>query len=118
MDSSAFVDAIKTYVADAAVEDTIANLKHPPGRRVPPDERDRSNWYNSLAEAEAAHVNAALAEAVHQAIFGFFAVLDGARVVEAGDSGGRFELIYEGDQRTVLNDPHSIGLHELFNAEE
>ena len=34
MNSQEFVEAIKRHVMDAAVEDTIANLRNPPGRRV------------------------------------------------------------------------------------
>lgn len=58
MNSEDFVTAISRYVKDAAIEDTIANLKSPPGRRVPPAERIRSDWYNALPAADAAQVTA------------------------------------------------------------
>ena len=35
MDSQEFAEAIKRYVMDATIDDTIANLKNPPGRNVP-----------------------------------------------------------------------------------
>lgn len=114
MNSHDFVKAVKRYVRDAAIEDTIANLKNPPGRRVPPQERVRSDWYNGLSDAEAAHVNSVIATAVHEGLFGFLATLDGARTVAEGQ--GRFELAYVADQRVLLNDPQAIGLHELLNA--
>ena len=44
MDSQEFAEAIKRYVMDATIDDTIANLKNPPGRNVPLPERSRSDW--------------------------------------------------------------------------
>jgi hypothetical protein len=114
VNSEDFVEALRRHVGDAAVEDTIANLKQPPGRRVPPAERARSDWYNALSPEDAEKVNSVIATAVHGAMFGVLAVLDGARTI--ADEGGRFELAYLADQRIVLNDPQVIGLHELLNA--
>ena len=114
MNSYDFVETVKRYVRDAAIEDTIANLKSPPGSRVPPQERTHSDWYNNLSDAESAHVNSVIATAVHEALFGLFAALDGARTID--DGRGRFELIYASDQRILLNDPKAIDLHDLLNA--
>jgi hypothetical protein len=114
VNSEDFVEALKRHVRDAAIEDTIASLKQPPGRRVPPEERARSHWYNALSAEEAEHVKSVIAAAVHETLFGLLAVLDGARTID--DEGGRFELAYVADQRAVLNDPEAIGLHELLNA--
>lgn len=114
MNTEDFVDALKRHVMDAAVEDVIANLKNPPGRRVSPEERARADWYNGLSEEETQHVNSAIASAVHHAVFGLLAVLDGARTID--DEGGRFELTYIGDQRVLLNDPQAVDLHDLLNA--
>lgn len=114
MNSEEFVEALKRDVRDAAIADTIANLKNPPGRRVPPQERVRSDWYNTLSADEAEHVDSVIATAVHEALFGVLAVLDGARSID--DEGGRFELTYVADQRVILNDPQAIGLHDLLNA--
>ena len=114
MNGPDFVEALKRHVRDSAMEDTIANLKSPPGRRVPPQERKRSDWYNGLSDEEAAHVNSVIATSVHEALFGLLAVLDGARTID--DEGGRFELTYVADKRVPLNDPQAIGLHDLLNA--
>ena len=114
MNSQEFVEAIKRHGMDAAVEDTIANLRNPPGRRVPPQERARSDWYNGLSDAEVAQVNSVISTAVHEGIFGLLAVLDGARTVD--DEKGLFELTYVGSQRVLLNNPQAIGLHDLLNA--
>jgi hypothetical protein len=109
MDSSEFIQSIKLYVRDAAVEDTILNLKRPPGRRVLPQERERADWYNKLSAADVSHVDSVIISAVHGALFGLFAVLDGDRAIEDGDAKGRFELSYVGKQRIVLNDPNNLG---------
>lgn len=114
MNSEEFVDAIRHHVEDAAVQDTIAALRQPPGRRVSPTERARSNWYNSLSPDQVEYVNSSIASAVHEALFGLLAVLDGARTIH--DGGGRFELTHIGDRRVVLNEPNAIGLHDLLNA--
>lgn len=114
MNSYDFVEAIKRHVRNAAIEDTIANLKSPPGRRVPPQERARSDWYKGLSDEEVGHVNSVIATSVHEALFGFLSVLDGARTVD--EEGGRFELTYVSDQRISLNDPRAISLHDLLDA--
>lgn len=114
MTSQDFVEAIKRYVKDAAIEDTIANLKNPPGRRISTQERARSDWYNSLSAEEVSHVHSVVATAVHEGLFGLLAVLDGARTID--DAKGQFELMYVSDQQVLLNDPQSVGLHDLMNA--
>ncbi len=114
MDAAMFVEAIKRYVRDAAVEDTISNLKRPPGRRISPKEKARSDWFNGLSKIDADHVEDVVKNAVDEAIFGLFAVLDGSRVIE----GGRFELSHVNEGCILLNNPNSIGLNELFNAIE
>lgn len=114
MNSEEFVNALKRYVRDAAIEGTIANLKQPPGRRVSSKERTRSDWYNALPAEGAMQVNSIIATAVHETLFGLLAVIDGARTID--DARGRFELSYLADQRIILNDPQAIGLHDLLNA--
>ncbi len=116
MNSEDFVAALKRHVRDAAIEDTIANLKQPPGRRVPPKEQIRSDWYNTLSSEDAAQVNSIIATAVHEALFGLLAIIDGVRTI--GDANGRFELAYLADQRIVLNDSQAIGLHDLLNVSD
>lgn len=113
MDSEEFVAAVERFVRDAAIEDTIANLKAPPGRRVLPEVRARSDWYNGLSEEDRVHVDSVIASAAHAVLFGLFATLDGARTID--DRQGRFELTYVADQRILLN-PQSINLHDLLNT--
>ena len=114
MDTEEFVAAIKRHVRDAAVADTLTNLKNPPGRRISPAERARSDWFNGLSAIDAAFVERIVASSADEAIFGLFAVLDGSRVIEDG----RFELAHVNEKRVVLNDPDKIGLNEVFNAIE
>jgi hypothetical protein len=114
MNSEGLVDALKRHVEDAAVQDTIAKLKKPPGRQVSPRERAQSEWYKGLSNAETEHLHGVVVAAVHEAIFGLLAVLDGARKLD--DSGGRLELVYVAEQRIVLNDPETMALHEILNT--
>ncbi|WP_077728056.1 hypothetical protein [Methylocaldum sp. 14B] len=119
MNNEAFVEAIKQYVGEAAVEDMIANLKNPPGRRVSQKEKMRSDWYNSLSELERDYIGSIVADAVHEALFGLLAVLDGVRAIEDGESKGHFELSYVDEKNQILlNNPNDIGLHDLFNVSE
>lgn len=113
MDSQDFVEAVERYVGAAAIEDTISNLKAPPGRRVPPVVKARSDWYNGLPNEARETVDSVIANAVHATLFGLFAALDGARTIDDGQ--GRLELTYVADQRILLN-PQSINLHDLLNA--
>lgn len=113
MKSQQFVEAVERYVRDAAIEDTIANLKAPPGRSVLPEVKACSDWYNGLSDEHRAHVDTAISRAAHAAVFGLLAVLDGARTIDDGK--GRFELAYVTDQRTVLN-PQTIDLHDLLTT--
>ena len=106
-----FVSAIEKCVLESAVDNTISLLKHPPGRKVAPDVAARSEWFNRLSDTEAELVRAVIHDAAHSAIFGFFAVLDHARVVD--DEKGVFELYYVGQEKTLLNSP-DIALHELL----
>jgi len=51
------------------------------------------------------------------AVFGFFCVLDGVRVVEDGEDKGEFELLFrKGEVATRLNDPEGELLHDLYNT--
>ncbi len=114
MDTESFVAAIRRHVRDAAVQDTLGKLTSPPGRRVPPAKAARSAWFKTLNEVDADHVKCVVEDAVDEAIFGLFAVLDGSRVI--GD--GRFDLLHVDSAKVLLNNPEAIGLNEVFNARE
>lgn len=114
MNSHDFVAAIERHVRDAAICDTLSNLKAPPGRRLPQDIRTRSEWYNQLSESDTVQVNSVISSAVHAALFGFLAALDGARTIDDGT--GHFELSYVVDTDRVLLNPPTIDLHDLLNS--
>jgi hypothetical protein len=114
MDTSDFVAAVRQHVRDAAIADTLAKLRMPPGRRPASDALSRSLWFNALAEADATRVEEIVREAVDEAVFGLFAALDGSRTIAPG----HFELRHVHATSVLLNDPNAIGLNEVFNAGE
>ncbi|WP_440904805.1 hypothetical protein ACMZOO_00845 [Catenovulum sp. SX2] len=81
MEVDQFTKLIKEVVSQAAVEDTIANLESPPGRRPSESLVKHSAWYNSLSSENQLMLKQVLIEAVDEAIFGLFCVVDGARSI-------------------------------------
>jgi len=118
MNSEQFVSIIRKVVRECAIEDTIENLEAPPGRNVPEAEKLRSDWFNSLSEDERSKIESIVVDAVDEALFGLLSVIDGVRAIEGGDEKGRLALFYKGSTDELLNDPHKIGLHELYNAKD
>lgn len=118
MDSEKFVSIIREVVRNSAIEDTIENIKDPPGRRVSESELVRSNWFNALSDKDQDSVRSVVEDAVDEAIFGMLSVLDGTRAIEDGDDKGTLTLVYENKRKVLLNDPETIGLHDLYNAVE
>lgn len=113
MNSEQFVAAIRTHVELSAVDETIGLLVHPPGRKPGRELVDLSLWYRSLAPADREMVSRAMSEAVHAAVFGMCAVLDGVRPITPEPLSGQFELLYQDETgRTQLHGD----LHELLNA--
>jgi hypothetical protein len=75
-----------------------------------------SKWFQSLEPPDQAMVTDALDFAAEGAIFGFFCVLDGARVIENEEEKGTFEIFYaKGEQRVLLNPPDD-DLHDIFQS--
>tara|TARA_A100001391_G_scaffold175884_1_gene138841 strand:- start:290 stop:646 length:357 start_codon:yes stop_codon:yes gene_type:complete len=118
MDSEKFVSIIREVVRNIAIEDTMDNIKDPPGRKVPESELIRSNWFNALSDIDQDTVKSIVEDAVDEAIFGILSVLDGTRAIEEGDDKGTLVLVHEDKSKVVLNDPDAIGLHDLYNAAE
>ncbi|EVT69236.1 hypothetical protein X548_17690 [Stenotrophomonas maltophilia 5BA-I-2] len=112
MKAEEFVSAIQSYVLESAVENTISTLARPPGRRVAPELSARSEWFNSLSDAEADMLRAVTRDAARSAVFGFLAVLDGARVIDSEK--GTFELYHVGREKCLVNSP-CIDLHDLLD---
>jgi len=115
MNNEEFVDGLKLHVRDAAVSDVISQLKEPLGRRILPQIKLMSEWYNSLEEDDITKINSIIELTAHEVLFGVLTVLDGSRIID--EEKGQLELIYEThDKRVILNNSSEIGLYELLNA--
>ena len=116
MNAHEFVSAIRNVVMNTAVADALTTAQKPPGRRPSPDLLELSTWYNGLEDSDREMLRRMLAMAVHNTIFGFFAVLDGSRKADsAADPGDYFELRHvHGTSEDVLSGPKGDPLHELL----
>lgn len=115
MTTEEFVTAVSTQAMEAAVRVTIETLTKPVGRRPDAESLNVSDWYGRLDATDRAYVETVARKAAFSAIFGFFAILDGARPVEGAGEKGNFELVYEkGTTRALLNDPGKELLHDAF----
>src|SRR5262249_53457570 len=97
MNGEQFVEAIKLYVRDSSVENQLASLADPPGRRPPEALKRRSEWYRGLSVDQQEFVKTIVVDAVNSGIFGLLCVIDGVRVVD--DEKGKFELRYLEDKQ-------------------
>ena len=115
MERGDFVKAIKENVRDSAISSTVKNLTKPTGRRPSQDFMLLSQWFNGLAESDKEILTKAIARAVDQSVFGFFAVIDGVRTVEDSLDKGKFELFYTNNSiRRLLNDEQDEYLHDIY----
>lgn len=118
MNASEFVTLIRSEVQDSAADGTILLLQRPPGRRPAPALVSLSQWFNALPEADRQRVREVADMASHGAVFGFLAVLDGARVIEDEPEKGTFELRYvKGERTTLLTDPSEPLLHDILQQQ-
>lgn len=118
MNSEEFISVIKLVVRDAAIEDTVENLEHPPGRKVPNREREVSDWFINLSENDKGIVKDIITTSTDHALFGLLCVIDGVRAIQGGVNKGKLELVYKNGSEELLNDENKIGLHELYNCED
>jgi hypothetical protein len=117
MTAEEFVAAIKMTVHDAAVGAVLEAVEAPSGRKPPPSVVQLSSWYKALPESDKRHVQAMVLQGVHAALFGLFAVIDGARVVEDGPEKSEFVLLQRrGGVETQITDPANP-LHDIYQAE-
>lgn len=101
MENIEFINALQLHVRDAAILETISELKSPVGRRVSGAARLRSDWYKGLKEEDSKIVNEIIALAVHGALFGVLASIDGARKIVEED--GDFRLFFEEKKLSELH---------------
>lgn len=116
MTEQEFVDAIRLYVTDAAVTDTISLLEKPPGRSPSRELLELSNWFLGLAESDRATLIRLLAFTSETCTFGMLSVLDGVRKIAAPECDPEhFELRhYHAGGVDVLIDERGGVLHELL----
>jgi hypothetical protein len=116
MTSEDFVGAIRRVVLDRAVDSALAAVERPPGRRPRQKLLAANEWYERLSAEERTHLRAVATMVAHQTVFGLFAVLDGARVIEDSPEKGEFSLLFKkGNQQWELNPPNGVPLHEILN---
>jgi len=111
VNKSEFIAVIGDVVSASAIEDTIDNLKSPPGRK--PDENlvKQSAWFNSLSDSDKDMVKSIISDAVNESVFGFLCVLDGVRSISDSGDSNKLKLTH-GD--TLLNDIENQYLHDLY----
>jgi hypothetical protein len=111
-----FVAAIRHLVIDASVTDTVTAVQAPPGRRPAVELVELSAWFHALSDADRDMVKRMLAMVAHGAVFGLFAVLDGARKIDPAEAPeDHFELRHvHGTSEDVLSGPSGETLHALL----
>lgn len=113
-----FVSAIRLVVAASAKRITIQNIEKPPGREPSANALALREWYRALHVPQQENVKSVIHEAVEEAVFEFFCVLDGVQVIENIGPKSDFRLMQHAPYGTVtcLNPPNGEMLHDLFNA--
>lgn len=114
-DPEEFVDALRKVVLERAVENTLAIIEKPPGRRPRTELLQANAWFATLSEEDRATLRAVASMVARDAVFGVLAVLDGARVVEDTSEKGDFRLTFsKGGRQWLLNPPDGPALHDLL----
>jgi hypothetical protein len=114
MDAEEFVAVIRQHVQEQAVKDLIKTFTAPPGRKPRDMLVKVSEWRARLTSDEQKLLDDVIAESVRVALFGLFAVIDGARVVD--NDVERFIIAALDDQgnKVELNEDANIDLHGEF----
>lgn len=114
MKNKEFIDLIKYVVRDAAIENTLGNLKQA-SKSSSDFEKSRTKWFSELSMLEKKHIESIVKDAVDESLFGLLCVIDGVRVIEDDEVKGELILTYEKSGISfVLNDPSDIYLHDLY----
>ncbi len=113
-----FITKIKQVVYESAVSGSLSLLQKPPGRRPSPKLTTLAQWYNQLSEPEKEKIYSVVELVAKQTSFAMLAVLDGVRQIDDCEKKGVLELRYTKDgHTTLLNDPNTDYLHDLFNKQ-
>jgi hypothetical protein len=118
MTSENFVSAVKLVVEKNGFKDITSNLEAFPETINDDKWKALSSWFNNLDLIEKEYVKQIVAESFSTALFGFFCVLDGVRVIEAGSNKGELKLYYsKGGENVLINNPETGDfLHDIYNS--
>lgn len=116
MDQQQFVDALKTYAAIAAAEDTLGQWKSPSGRFPSQERLDQATWFNALSEQDRRMVQTLVGDTALATLFGVLCILDGSRQIERCEEAHLELARIEGGRSTLLasSDFAAAPLHELL----
>lgn len=119
MDENKFIEVIISEVHDSSVEDVVESLRHPPSGRKPNKNLIALyKWFSGLSESDKNMIKKVIEHSVHSSLFGFFAVLDGAREIEDGAKQGEFNLTYKNTDGEFLlsenNELHDEYQHQIY----
>ncbi|AOR68208.1 hypothetical protein BBJ41_12060 [Burkholderia stabilis] len=114
MDTQKFVADIKRYVQEQAVNDLIKTFTAPPGKRPRAQLVRVSEWRAQLNSDEQQILDEVIAESVRVALFGLFAVIDGARVVDEDVDRFIITALKHDGGSVVLNEDAAVDLHSEF----
>src|SRR5437660_6382200 len=107
MTSEEFIDLVKKYVSDDAVQLSIKGMRDP-GKAPTDARRQLCAWYGELPNSDRVFVHQAIQRGVESALWGLFCLLDHVRTIEPRGEKGTFELSFtKGGLRTQLNDPYN-----------
>ena len=113
------MSSLRRIVADAAVAGTQAILQQPPGKRPATDLIKTAEWFRGLSIEDQEFARNIARLAVHQAVFGFLAVIDGVRLIDDKAPLGRFELRFiRGEDSFLINPTDGEELHDLLTEVE
>lgn len=116
MTQEEFVGALERYCRDVAVDDCIANLVMPPGRKPAAGLVALSHWYSALPEEQQSFVRQAMTDAAHATLFGVLCVIDGVRSIDQSNSKTDFELVARRSGKTSTLAPGGTFLHDLTES--
>lgn len=118
MNAEQFVEAIRLYVADSVIDSIPEMLQAPPGRKPAAQLIKSSEWFKSLDSQNREQVMIVVAKAVHDTIFSFMCVLDGASVIDEQHSEFRLLCVNpsNGSSVQLSGSDENDSLHELYKA--
>lgn len=114
MNTQEFVAAIRTYVQEQTVNGLVKTFTTPPGKRPRDLLIQVSEWRARLTSDEQKLFDGVIAESVRVALFGLFAVIDGARVVDEDVDRFLITALSHDGGRTELNEDTAVDLHSEF----